>query len=994
MALNEFESRWIHGLHDPGGEQIMLDAQRPGWVVITEGIGSDPSNRTGKDFRRWSERGLGVICRINHGYYPNGTLPYSRRYADFAQRVANFVAASPGCRIWIIGNEPNYSIEWPVSPARAVPGAVRMAARAANTRTGWWQSLLAWWRRMVMRHPPQPAAAPQAADEPVMVPVPGYAAPADDPALRGLPERFSAAGLVESAPRASMLPEDAPYWGEVITPVLYARCFRLCRSAIKRLRGHEQDLVLVAGPAPWNDQTRYTGNERGDWVQYLHDVLQLLGPGGCDGLALHTYTHGPQPERITSEARMRPPFTDRRFEFRTYRDFLDAVPPPMRDLPVYITETDQIDPWTDVNSGWVQRAYAEIDSWNRMPGTQKVRALVLYRWARYDRWAIEGKQQVIADLRAAIAKDYRWDREVPAPARFALGDRLRVRAFVNMRRSPGYVGKGPEDRVIELRPGDELVVTLGDSVEADNLTWWRVMVAAPEGLPTPVVAGWVAQYGPDGVQLLERVALGTGPTPVEPPTPPVARLAKGDWARTTTVVNARRTPGFVGKGPDDVVREVAAGVVLRLAEGPQVVDGLVWWRVQEGNVAPFGWMAESTSGGAALLERTDEPGKPRPRFRPGDKAVTLAFVRLRRTPGFMNKPADDVIADIWQGTTVLVRGGPETADGLVWWDVEAENITGRAVRGWMAESAPGDVPLLGEWTEEDRTPFKRGDFGVVGATAVRCRRTPGLENKPDNDVLGEYRARFTLYMLDGPTTVDRINWWRVSGIGIGGGRLIGWVAQSAANGATLVGRAAKLPKTEIPDFVRGRFLGMPFQGRFTITQLWAENPAFYSRYSYDGRALEGHNGIDFGTPLGTPILATDAGEVSLTGFEAGGFGNYVLLDHGWGQSVYAHLESVTVQTGQSVARGAVLGRAGNTGNSTGPHLHFAIRIHPYVRNDGWGGYSDPLPYLNPGDVLWPAYMLDTPRAADSSPEGMRTRPAPERRPPPGMAEDAPGLIRP
>src|SRR5690606_9268085 len=123
------------------------------------------------------------------------------------------------------------------------------------------------------------------------------------------------------------------------------------------------------------------------------------------------------------------PYNDRRYEFRAYRDFLEAVPLSMRDMPVYITEADQIDPWRDADSGWVAAAYAEIDEWNRLPGTQKIHALALYRWPRHDRWYIEGKQGVIEDFQRALAQDYRWDRDVPTPAAFNVGERLQVLAY-------------------------------------------------------------------------------------------------------------------------------------------------------------------------------------------------------------------------------------------------------------------------------------------------------------------------------------------------------------------------------------------------------------------------------------------------------------------------------------------------------------------------------------------------------------------------------------
>ena len=59
-----------------------------------------------------------------------------------------------------------------------------------------------------------------------------------------------------------------------------------------------------------------------------------------------------------------------------------------------------------------------------------------------------------------------------------------------------------------------------------------------------------------------------------------------------------------------------------------------------------------------------------------------------------------------------------------------------------------------------------------------------------------------------------------------------------------------------------------------------------------------------------------------------GFGHYVKLQHGWGESIYAHLNDISVAQGQAVRRGDLIGHSDNTGYSGGPHLHFAIRIHP------------------------------------------------------------------
>lgn len=205
--------------------------------------------------------------------------------------------------------------------------------------------------------------------------------------------------------------------GEAITPSMYANCYRQCRAAIKALPGHQNDQVIVGAVAPWNAQTVYDGNPHGDWCKYLTDILTILGPANCDGIAIHTYTHGPNPEFIYNDYKMGDErFRNRQYHFRTYRDFMQAIPNSMRSLPVYLTETDQDDPWLDHNNSWVQRAYGEVDAWNKTPGTQKIRAVILYRWPRHDRWYIEGKNGVIEDFKQAMAQRYTWEKYVqPQP---------------------------------------------------------------------------------------------------------------------------------------------------------------------------------------------------------------------------------------------------------------------------------------------------------------------------------------------------------------------------------------------------------------------------------------------------------------------------------------------------------------------------------------------------------------------------------------------------
>lgn len=317
---------YLYGLHERGGERAMIDAGRRGWVLELAAIGLD-GNSTPADFSDLAGAGLGVIVRINHGYGSAGTLPTPDRYGDFAAACARYVQRSRGCRIWIIGNEPNHEVERP----------------------------------------------------------------------NGRP----------------ILPHD------------YARAYSLCRTAIRAVQGHEHDEVLVAGPAPWNATTTYPGNEKGDWVRYFVHVMTLLADDGCDGFALHTYTHDLDPRQITGDFfHTTPGYRHLRNEFRTYRDFMNVIPDRFRHLPVFITETD---PTTrgrgwhpGQNVGWVQAAYREIANWNQGAQRQPILSLILYRWPLVPdqpEWSISNRPGIIEDFRQALASDKAADFKVRMPSK-------------------------------------------------------------------------------------------------------------------------------------------------------------------------------------------------------------------------------------------------------------------------------------------------------------------------------------------------------------------------------------------------------------------------------------------------------------------------------------------------------------------------------------------------------------------------------------------------
>ena len=265
------ESRFIYGLHDPFDRRILGGTR--GWVLITEEVGRDPQ-RAGQNrelYVDWSERGFGVIARLNHGYEGTGTIPDPPHYQDFAETCARWVERSidrdkpaHGCHIWIIGNEMNNPREWPGNQ-----GGVG---------------------------------------------------------------------------------------GRPITPESYADCFNRVYDAIKAV---QPDAIVCPGAV---DPYYGPGSDNAQWFRRM-----LLHINSLDGFALHTYTHGADPALITSTHRFgmdeHGNWVDpgnilrwQYYNFYAYRTYMGMIPARWRHVPVFITETDQVDPWADVDSGWVQTA--------------------------------------------------------------------------------------------------------------------------------------------------------------------------------------------------------------------------------------------------------------------------------------------------------------------------------------------------------------------------------------------------------------------------------------------------------------------------------------------------------------------------------------------------------------------------------------------------------------------------------------------------------------
>jgi murein DD-endopeptidase MepM/ murein hydrolase activator NlpD len=133
----------------------------------------------------------------------------------------------------------------------------------------------------------------------------------------------------------------------------------------------------------------------------------------------------------------------------------------------------------------------------------------------------------------------------------------------------------------------------------------------------------------------------------------------------------------------------------------------------------------------------------------------------------------------------------------------------------------------------------------------------------------------------------------------------------------------------VPEGGSGMF-SWPVTGTITSPFGWRSNPF--------GGGPEFHQGLDIAAPTGTTVTAAAGGTVIMAQWY-GGYGNYILIDHGGGYSTgYGHLSAIYVSQGQSVSRGQAIGAVGSTGQSTGPHLHFEVRIN--------GKPVDPAPRLH------------------------------------------------
>ena len=135
------------------------------------------------------------------------------------------------------------------------------------------------------------------------------------------------------------------------------------------------------------------------------------------------------------------------------------------------------------------------------------------------------------------------------------------------------------------------------------------------------------------------------------------------------------------------------------------------------------------------------------------------------------------------------------------------------------------------------------------------------------------------------------------------------------------------------ESVRGRSTGSGVTPLIvgTGTFIYPVNSRNFTQYFWYG-----HPGIDIALGEGTGVVASDTGTVTFAGWNIYGYGNLIVINHGNGyETFYAHLSGISVVPGQIVYQGNIIGATGNTGNSSGPHIHFEVRINGAQDNPCW-----------------------------------------------------------
>jgi murein DD-endopeptidase MepM/ murein hydrolase activator NlpD len=461
-------------------------------------------------------------------------------------------------------------------------------------------------------------------------------------------------------------------------------------------------------------------------------------------------------------------------------------------------------------------------------------------------------------------------------------------------------------------------------------------------------------------------------TPVAPGPANVARAQGGigTIAHSSKGVLLRAEPDFGGEVLATVAEGTTVGLRTDVADTVYDPDGVTqWWPVSAGD--DDGWVAgfyldiegistssaSEPSDSAADSSRAPVAGsslggegatEPEEQFLATWDLTNAAAlvaepegVNLRQDPG-SSSPAVKTLS--YQTVVDLRVDEVDTvyAEGSRWWPVQIDGLMGWVAGQYLA-------PAESTWTEPEvdadaaisEAPSKVADWFEAGSYVLADTDDgSGLniraDGAPDAERIGIVPESDVVQVMDGPYNDPIGNAWYLITDGEVTGFVSGWYLSRADQPGADLAQTDIPSKVTIPGLATGTF-EYPLQS-WVFTQSFGCSPFAFEPWD-SAVGCNFHNGIDLAANSYTPLLAADGGTVEYAGWCDCGLGYYVKIDHGNGfKTLYGHMaEMPWVSTGDSVAKGDVIGPVGSTGASTGPHVHFIVQLN--------GIAQDPLAYL-------------------------------------------------
>jgi uncharacterized protein YgiM (DUF1202 family) len=330
----------------------------------------------------------------------------------------------------------------------------------------------------------------------------------------------------------------------------------------------------------------------------------------------------------------------------------------------------------------------------------------------------------------------------PPTGDLTAGDTVRVTENLNMRS-----GAGTNFGIVATLPAGTTGKVLAGPRAGSGYTWYQIQASAGSGW---VVRDWI--------------------TKTTAPPPATHKFAIGDSIQITDTMNMRS-----GAGTNfGIVASLPAGTTGTVLEGPRTASGYTWWRLR--TTAGTGWAAQDWVQKTASTPPPEEPTDPPPatgKFAINDTVRVTATLNMRSGAGTTN----GIVATLPTGTTGKVLGGPRTASGYTWWQIQTSQGTGWAAQDWLVKTTTTTPP-----PDEGTPPPATGKF-AIGAS-VRVTESLNIRSGAGtgNGIVATLPAGTTGTVLEGPRTGSGYTWWRIQT-----SRGTGWGAENwlaAASGST------------------------------------------------------------------------------------------------------------------------------------------------------------------------------------------------------------------